>query len=270
LIRRKDLPVTKELFLALGYRRSAPAARDIIEEFHGEITFVKEDDPSVMIEPHWMLSPEYTYSRNINTEDLWQRSRKVTIAGVDTLVLCTEDALLHLCLHLFLHSRSMWLVNACDIDGLIRYYNSSIDWAAFLSRVVHYKLCFPVRYGLNTTVEAFGSSVPEFVLRELTAYKASRLELSIAHILTNYTGAFGPESLATLLTIPGIRQKVRYLFAIFFPSREWLLSRYTISPAIPPAMYIVHIGNVILNSFKGLFHLISGSVKSQGKKEKYP
>jgi hypothetical protein len=268
LIHKKDLSGAIELFFASDYRRSIPVAGDIIEEFHGEITFVKETNPSIIIEPHWMLSPEYAYSCKVDTEGLWQRSRRARLAGINTLVLCTEDVLLHICLHLFLHSRSMWLVNACDIDSLIRYYNSNIDWDVFLARVVHYELCLPVRYSLNTTVEALGSPVPDFVLKELATYKAGRLELSIAHILMNYTGAFGPESLATLLTIRGIRQKIRYLYAIFFPSREWLASRYSVSSTVSLVLYTIHICNVLLIGMKGLVQLISGSVKSTGKTEK--
>jgi hypothetical protein len=267
LIQKKDIPGTEELFLASGYRRSAPLAHNIIKEFHGEIAFIKETDPSVIIEPHWMISPEYAYSCKVDTEDLWKRSRKTRLAGIETLVLSTEDALLHICLHLFLHSRGMWLVNACDIDGLIRHYNSSIDWDALLARAVRYNLCLPVRYGLNATVEAFASPVPGYVLRELATYKADRREQSIAHILMTYTGPFGPETLATLLAIRSIKQKVRYLYAVFFPSREWLAFRYPISPALRPVLSAVHLGNILLIGIKGLAHLISGSVKPPVKTE---
>lgn len=262
LIRREDLDEVTEALRISGYRRYSPISRNIIEDFHGEITFVKEKDTSLMIEPHWKISPEYAYSCRINSEDFWHRASSVQINGIDTLVLCPEDTILNLCLHLFQHFRSIWLINACDIAELIRRYDNNIDWEVFLDRVIEYRLCLPVRYSLNKVVELFDLPVPGFVIRELNIYKPGKFEQTIANLSVSFTDTQGPENLATLITIPGITQKTRYLCSIFFPSREWVLNNYSISNKPLLILYFRHIINVISVGIKGLFYFIYSILKS--------
>jgi hypothetical protein len=262
LIRKADLDKVTEALRLSCYRRYSPISRHNIEDFHGEITFIQEKDKSIMIEPHWAISPEYAYSCRIKTEDFWYRAKDVQLNGIDTLVLCPEDTILNLCLHLFQHLRSIWLINACDIAELIRRYDKSIDWEDILKRVIEFRLCLPVRYSLNKTVELFDSPVPDFVLNELNKYKPGKFEQTIANLSVSFTSPQGPENLATLITIPGITQKTRYLYSIFFPSREWVLNNYSTSNKPLLILYFRHIINVISVGIKGLFYFICSSLKS--------
>jgi len=68
-------------------------------------------------------------------EGVWKRARKARVAGVDALVLCPEDSLLHLCLHLFQHRRGGWLTSSCDIAELANHHRDRLDWQAFLRSV---------------------------------------------------------------------------------------------------------------------------------------
>jgi hypothetical protein len=192
---------------------------------------------------------------------LWQQTKKVQLDGINTLVLCPENTILNLCLHLFQHQKSIWLINACDIAELIQRYGGTIDWEVLLNKVIGYRLCLPVRYSLNQTLELFQSHVPDFVLNELNAYKPGRFERTIANLSVSFTDPQGPENLATLITVPGIAKKVLYLCAIFFPSREWVINSYSGYNNPLPILYMRHIMIVFSVGLKGLFHFICSSFK---------
>ncbi len=262
LIHQKHIATVTEILHVSGYRRYSPAARTIIDDFHGQIAFIKEDDPTIIIEPHWTLSPEYAYSRNIKIGDFWLRSKKVRLSEVETCVFCPEDTLIHLCLHLFLHQRGGWLQNACDIVALIRHYDGSIDWDSFLKRIYEYRLCLPAQYSLNQTVQLLDAPIPDFVLRSLSEYKASKSERSLDSLRTTYSGPLGRENLATLVTISGIISKYIYLCSLLFPSVEWLKSYYQASTTSSLMLYLYHIRMIVIGGSKLLFSLVSSSLRS--------
>ena len=108
LIHREDLATVTEILCAAGYERYPPPARNRIEKFQGEVTYIKGSEFPIIIEPHWTLGPEYPYAGRIEVNGLWSRARKAKLAGAEMLVLCPEDALLHQCLHLFQHCQGFW------------------------------------------------------------------------------------------------------------------------------------------------------------------
>lgn len=258
LFHREDLARALSTLSMLGYKRYLPPARNGIEKFQGEITYVKQGDPHIVIEPHWTLGPEYPYSRRIDAAGLWHRAKRVNLAGIDTRVLCPEDTLLHLCLHLFQHCQSFWLIPACDITELTRHYQDSLDWDAFLNRVLEFELCLPVQYSLNITSELFHSRIPDFIFNELGLYNPNLLERRLFVLLANLNGPFGPGNLVKFLTIPGITQKLRYLYSIFFPSKEWLISYYSGYNYKRWRLYAQHMRKIFLRGPKVLFSFAFG------------
>ena len=254
LIQRKELAQLVEILCTLGYERYPPPARDGIEYLEGELTFVKDGGFPLVIELHWTLGPPYPYSGRIKPEGLWHRARRVNLAGVDTLVLCPEDSLLHACLHLTHHSQGFRLIPACDIAELIRHHQGSLDWEAFLNRALEFELCLPVQYSLKKAFELFHPPIPGFVFNELSAYEPSRFENRLFALHASLSSPVGPGNLVKLLTIPGISQKLRYLSSILLPSKEWLMCYYSSSNPKPLNLYALHIKNVFLTGPKVLFH----------------
>jgi hypothetical protein len=256
LIHRKDLARVMEIMYHLGYRYYRPPARAGTENTHGAVTCIKDAEFPVVIEPHWTLGPEYYYSGRIQADGLWQRATRINLDGIDTLALCPEDSLLHLCLHRFQHCQNFELIPACDITELIRHYKDSLDWRAFLNRVVEFELCFPVRYSLKRTSEVFHLPVPSFVFNELNSYKPGRLEHKLFTLLSSQNNPRGTGILIKLLTIPGIGQKIRYLGSVLFPSREWLVSYYSCSSTRPLSLYARHMKNAVLTGIEVIFRFI--------------
>ncbi|MFQ5925149.1 MAG: nucleotidyltransferase family protein [Dehalococcoidia bacterium] len=254
LIQREELAQLIEILCTLGYERCLPPARDGIENLQGEIPLVKDGEFPLVIEPHWTLGPQYPYSGRIKPEGLWHRARRVNLAGVDTLVLCPEDSLLHACLHLLQHAERFWLIPACDIAELIRHYQGSLDWEAFLNRALEFELCLPVQYSLKKAFELFHPPIPSFVFNELSSYEPSRFENRLFALHSSLSGPVRPGNLAKLLTIPGISQKLRYLSSILLPSKEWLMFYYSNSKPKPLNLYALHMKNVFLTGPKLFFH----------------
>lgn len=260
LIRRQKLPQVIEILRGLGYLPYAPQRRPGAEDFQGAVNYVRDGALTIMIEPHWTLGPPYPYSGRIEIEGLWQRAKKANIAGIDTLILCPEDSLLHSCLHLFQHCQGGWLASSCDIAELIHHYEDRLDWKAFLSRVFEFNVCLPVQYSLQKTFALFKPPIPSFVFKELGSYKPNRFERWVFASLTNPRDkdGGGVVTLVRLLTIPGTTLKLRYLWAMLFPGREFMIKRY---PALHSKLmafyYLYRLRDIFLKGIKTLFSLLS-------------
>jgi hypothetical protein len=75
--------------------------------------------------------PEHSTSFN---DELWTRSRLKTFGGIEVRFLCTEDLLLHLCIHATLHHHfNLGPLALVDVVELVETH--SIDWSHFLSIV---------------------------------------------------------------------------------------------------------------------------------------
>ena len=260
LIRRQKLPQVIELLCGLGYRPYAPQLRPGAEDFQGAVNYVRAEALTIMIEPHWTLGPPYPYSGRIEIEGLWQRAKTANIAGIDTLILSPEDSLLHSCLQLFQHCQGGWLASSCDIAELIHHYEGSLDWEAFLSRVFEFNVGLPVQYSLEKTFALFKPPIPSFVLEQLHAYKPSRFERWAFASLTSPrdNDGGGVATLVRLLTIPGATLKLRYLRAMLFPCREFMIKRYPAShPKLMAFYYLYHLKAIFFVGFKTLFRLLS-------------
>ena len=227
LIRREKLPQVIELLCGLGYLPYAPQLRPGAEDFQGQVAYVRAEAFTIMIDTHWTLGHPYPHSGRIEIEGLWQRAKKANIAGIDTLILSPEDSLLHSCLHLVRHCQGGWLASSCDIAELIHHYEDRLDWEAFLSRVFEFNVCLPVQYSLEKTSALFKPPIPSLVLKELGSYKPNRFEMWFFSLLTSPTrdkDGGGVRTLVKLLSIPGATLKLRYLRAVLFPCREFMIT----------------------------------------------
>ena len=257
LIRREKLPQVAEILSGLGYRRYVPQLCFGADEFQGAVNYVKEGEPPIMIDAHWTLGPQYPYSSRVDMDGVWERARKAKIAGTDTLVLCPEDFLLHLCLHLFQHWQKVSLTSSSDIAQLTYRCGDELDWQIFLSRVFKFKVSLPVKYALQKTFDLFKPPIPPFVLEQLDTYKPSRFE---RRIFTSHASSRGKDSegtviLARLLTMPGITLKLRYIWTLLVPSRDFMIWRYAITnPKLLPFYYLLRVKNSFLMTLKAVVH----------------
>lgn len=253
LVHREKVSEVIDILGSLGYS-SPPPFRPGAEDFLGEVACVKRGKLPVMIEPHWILSTPHLHSGEVDITGIWERARKARIAGFDTLVLCPEDLLTHLCLHPFKHCQSGWLTSACDITELIRHDDDGLDWQAFLDRVFEARICLPVRYSLHKTITRFQPPIPPSVLERLDAYQPGKFE---RWTFTLFESSSNPDGsglvLAQLLRIPGATLKMRYMRDLLFPARDYMLDRYAISrPGLLPFYHVLRLTKASWMALKAL------------------
>jgi len=256
LIRQEKLAQVEGILGSLGYRSFSRELRHGAEDFQCEAQYLKKGRMSFIVEPHWILGSPYPYASRVRIEGLWQRAQEANVASLNTLVLSPEDSILHACLHLFRHNIGGWLASACDIAELTHHYEGKLDWEAFLSWVFEFRLCLPVRYSLQRTVQLFHPPVPGFVLSELASCKTARIEQLFFALLTstNNDEPQGRRFLAELLSMPGARLKFRRFLLLLFPSGKFMLSYYAVSrPGLLTLYYVLHWKNAFITALKAVF-----------------
>jgi hypothetical protein len=226
LVPQRELARVREVLESRGYRTRFDLALD--QDLAGETECVREGSIPVMLEPHWLLVPSFLASERF-TEDARRRAQATTLNGDPSLVLSPEDALLHSCLHFFLHYRQNGGLNsACDIAELIYAYGSSFDWPEFLKRVSRYLTGLAILLALRKTVELLQAPIPGFVLAELALYRPALTEKLI------YLSLVKPERpnqaagvfLAHLISRSGSRARAKFLWGKLFPSGKFMEDRY--------------------------------------------
>lgn len=114
------------------------------------------------MELHWRLAADDLPPR----QDLWQRAVPLRIAGVDTLGLCPEDLLLHLCVHAcYAHRFAIGLRPICDIAETVRHFGGALAWADVEARARRHRWHRGVYLMLRLAKEMLGATVPDEVLR---------------------------------------------------------------------------------------------------------
>lgn len=103
---------------------------------------------------------------------LWEGALPTSIGDVEALSLGSEDLLSHLCLGLFLDSRSRYpsrkaLARVLDIAKAIQVLGEGLDWDLWVEQVRTRKLRGPVAWSLCVTEELLDVAPPPEPMREV-------------------------------------------------------------------------------------------------------
>ncbi len=244
LIKEKDLQKAKKELTELMY--FAPA-RIFPTKLHEQFQIAQSNElppfihetKKIVIEIHWDIQPHQTpYKIDINK--FWNNAKPIKIASVETLIFTSEDLLQHLCLHLDKHITSSSappakpLRDYCDIAEVTRYYKDTINWNYLLQNSKDYGIEEPIFQGLYIAKKHFGAFVPEDILSELEPVKSSVCFEEI------FKGLIKDDSnkkyqclemsyLVNLKPVKGIWNKSRIIFGDIFPSKEFMMYRYSIT-----------------------------------------
>lgn len=164
LVRNDDLTKVDALLLGMGC--IPMLANRIVGPDNNEFVYeMPRRDLSVEI--HWsILPPQFPFP--IDTEGQWRRARPAVLAGVETLVFCPEDLLLHLCLHAgCTHGFEPGLRLFCDIREILRHHEGDLDWTLVRRLIREWGIGKSVYLTLHLARELLGAKVPEGVMDEL-------------------------------------------------------------------------------------------------------
>jgi hypothetical protein len=147
LVKKKDLSRAQKRLMDAGY---SPSSRQI------------------NLDLQWNIESSADYL-SIDMEKVWERARPDIIAGVEVQVLCPEDLILHICLHLsFQHLFQLAGVRSlCDIRESIEHYNNNIKWFQVCSRASEWGVRNSVYLTLLLAREMMGANVPDDVMENL-------------------------------------------------------------------------------------------------------
>lgn len=204
-------------------------------------TFVRKN--SFGVEVHcWLFSANG--SKIPDMEKLWEQSEQVDFEGYNVRILSTEEQLLHLCHHLYLHIdgyRTVSLYWFCDIDEWIRRAGDDLDWNMFYDMADSIGISCQVESVLHIVKKHWDTPVPERInVGEKKSYSSFTIEDIFRKRKENYLRK----------CIQNIWKQWRYLgffggicllWRYFFPCEEYLVHVYKLADRRSvKKYYIIH------------------------------
>jgi hypothetical protein len=262
LVKEKDLQKVKRELTKLMY-----FAPTIIfpTKLHEQFQMVRSNElppfvhsiKRIVIEIHWDIQPpQNPYQVDINK--FWNNAKSIKVAGIEVLTFAPEDILQHLCLHLHKHINSSSappakpLRDYCDIAEVTKHYKETINWNSLLQSSKSYRTEEPIFHGLYIAKKYFEAFVPENVLHKLETVK------SIISFEEIFKGASEDNSkrknqryeidyLMKLKLVNGSCNKIRIIFGDIFPSKEFMIHRYSIKDEKQVyKYYLIRLGTAFL------------------------
>jgi hypothetical protein len=193
--------------------------------------------------------------------DPWVNASAAKIASIDTLILRSEDFLLHLCLHVldhYLRRDSPRLIQWCDIAEFLKHYKEQIHWDYVIQTAKENQVEGPVYSVLHVIDQWFGGQVPANIFNEL---KNDGINISINDVLNpTQNQSQQTDSLLPYISftskIPSIYSKIYHVFRCIFPCREYMMCHYSVArPRRVYLYYFIRIGKGVIKVVKTLYQL---------------
>ncbi len=270
LVRKEDLPEVADALKGLGFhevdRRPGFAAA-----FSSTLEFFKDRHGSVIVEPHWSIAYP-PFADRVEMDQVWKRCARGRVVDVETWLLGRADLLVHLCFHLIHRGESAPLLWLYELDRLLRQEKSALDWPQVMLLARETGLELFLAEVLGKVKGLFDSPIPDEVLSELNAQLTpasaqavtTAVEARMVRLLAGQSRVDGLESFALLFTIKGIRAKLRYAFALLFPSPEFMRLHYGLSSRRQLALYyLTRIVHLCWEGLKGIRGLLLSSRTSR-------
>lgn len=160
---------------------------------------------------HWM-----------KPEELLEGTRPISIGGRTLQRLDDANAFLNACVHASLGWNPPLLLPIRDVLQIAM--SGRIDWQTVGDRVQRWRLQEVVRHALLTASRTLDVSLPEVAEEFVSAMPVRRAELRALRAYTTRRSR-GGVSLSSLKAISGLRNKLAYIRALIFPSREFMAAR---------------------------------------------
>ena len=184
LVSRGNFVRAKELLESLGYEMVpalTPSQQTAHLNFHCEIPFLR-DNGFTVIDLHWSLAPK-AFPFGLNGEEVFARSRQLSIGSQRYPTLGAEDLIVFQCMHGAKHywSRLEWITSLAELIQRER----NIDWKQVvqLARTTHSLKMLAL--ALNLVAKLSDAEIPTFI-PEMNAMQQVADE-TLATIFTEHT-----------------------------------------------------------------------------------
>jgi hypothetical protein len=180
MVPRERLAEAEQVFLGQGFGplpRPDLAARCTWSNHLAKL----EKTGAPVVELHWSIERPTSPFR-VNLDALWDRSRSATLDGAPVRLLCPEDLLLHLALHLSYHHRfeRAALKGLVDLASVVAAHGEELDWDALVDRARSWGASGYLYTSLRLTEMILSAPIPARVLAALPHSAADEAIVPVA------------------------------------------------------------------------------------------
>ena len=245
LIRPNDLPRVKDTLIQLGYQVEPNFDQFNVSDVKQNSFYIRhikfERRNSSILSSPIDLHCHLGWDEKRETA-FWERSQAVNIGSVKSLVLCPEDCLTYLCIHLHHHGydRLKWFV---DINALVATYQSRLDWNLLIAEYKGTGIGTIFYHTLRFVQQVLHCKIPEDFLSDLQPH---RYESRLFGLLWNEHQILKPVKgnqvpqliISALFTIDRPALKAKLITRTLFPKPKFIRSRYADNPRHVVFLYL--------------------------------
>jgi hypothetical protein len=239
LIRPEARLAVDDVLRELGYRRRPDEHSWAFDMAHDRATCY--DSPcGVRVDLHWALLSEPRYVWNeAQSLEVWDRAIKIRVAGETVSVLCPEDLVVYLALHLAVHHGLAGLLWYWDLSLCIERWGATLDWQAVLARAMRWRVRAALYFALLELEACFGVSAPAGLMGQLRP-RGPRAAAMRWVLRRDAQRRVRLEHLITLLLVDRARDLVRPLRRAACPAPNWVQARYVDAGSSLVGRYLAH------------------------------
>jgi hypothetical protein len=227
------------------------------KEFSNHTNLEKTTLQDVTIELHKTLVAAKSYNFSVPVDWFWEQTESMNILSSsgqfpNVFMLTPTAQILYAASHAKLQHADKkaplrWLY---DLDRLIRFYASHLDWDLLLSQAKIFEWGSALDAAILETVNWFGTPVPEYVLASLS--EVSDRSSKIVALKQIEPATYMLQKIQMLRLLKG-SFRIRYLLTLIFPSPTYIRKRFELRTAwAVPFHYVVYWWHAIKGGFRSL------------------
>ncbi len=231
LVKQEDLWGVEKILTEMSYVRIFPGKG---EDASRHVEY-QQAQLGIRVEIHWDLVPEATGVR-VDIQNLWNRTKPATVAGVGVAAMSPEDLLLHLCIHASDHVFEMGLRLVCDISETLRHYQREIDWVCIQQRAQLWRVNNCTYANLWLAKKLLGAPIPNHLLDSLKSQESDQRYMTLAenHLYASVEkpdkASQASRNIVQVWSAKSMLDRLPIILRRIFLSREVMAMKYHVRP----------------------------------------
>lgn len=169
-----------------------------------------------------------TYDMSI--DEVWKNSEVTEINSKSYSIMCFNDLLIHVILHLDRHFRQghMQFTGYCDITNLLDTYGEQINWDDFITRCKQFNCEQVVFVHIIMVHKYMHAFVPLPIIQKYEVILKSTDEQLFIRYLNGHVGFISgmPNHISSLMLLDSYSDKIMYCLRIIFPPKRFMSEKY--------------------------------------------
>ena len=207
---------------AQGHRRRFPQPRPGFDRrFSKGTSFTTVDGFEIDLHRTFLMGP---FGLQVNLPDIWSEHTEFVLAGRSLRALAPHQRFLHACLHAALGDSPPRLSALRDVGEMVVHGTVDVPRVRELSSSWHADAALSRAVSLTWELFQLGDA------NELTAwalrYQPDEQERRFLRVYLEPGRSYAGKSLAALQVVPGLANKMAYVWALAFPKRSYVAERH--------------------------------------------